>query len=236
MGLVIITGGSRGLGAALCDEYGARGWEVVEFSRSAPHAYSVRLDLSDAAVAAQVFEDAFERLSSHAVDEVVAISNASMLGPVGPVANSSAALVAAHLNANVVSAILFARAFVAAFQQHDCQKTFVNISSGAAAHGMAGWSLYCASKAAMENFIRSLALEQSSQTHPISAFNVNPGVMDTAMQAEVRSAKIEDFPEREHYSRLKLDGRLAQPSVIAARIADLVTTRPESGGVYSVGA
>jgi benzil reductase ((S)-benzoin forming) len=235
LGLAIITGGSHGLGAALCDEYRDRGWSAIEFSRSAPHSFSVRLDLSDPVMAADAFEDAFELLSAQDTDEIVAISNAAVLGPVGPVVNSAPAHIASHLDTNVVSAILFARAFIAAFQERDCPKTFVNISSGAAAKGYAGWSLYCASKAAMENFVRSVALEQSARHHPVSAINVNPGVMDTAMQAEVRSSSVEDFPTRERFVELKLGGQLVQPDLVAARIADLVASRPEAGGLYSLG-
>lgn len=231
MGLALITGGSRGLGAALCDEYRSRGWDVMEFSRSGP---GVHIDLADTCDAADVFAGAFEELSAFAVDEIVVISNAGMLGPVGPIEHVAHEDIASHINVNVVSAILLARAFIAAFQDRDCPKTFVNISSGAAAKGHAGWSLYCASKAAMENFVRAMALEQERQPHPICAINVNPGIMDTAMQAEIRAARLEDFPERERFVGFKLGGRLSQPDVIAMRIADLVASRPEPGGTLGV--
>ncbi len=231
--LAIVTGGSRGLGAALCDLYVRQGWKVVEFSRTAPHAFSVRLDLSDPHGASDVFTETLGSLAALDVSEIVAINNAAMLGPVGPVEHSSPAEIVAHLAANVVSAIMFARSFFAAFQGHDCPKTFVNISSGAASTGLAGWSLYCASKAALENYIRAVALEQAERAHPIRAISVNPGVMDTAMQAAVRSASVEDFPELERFIRLHREGRLARPEWAAAQVAKIVASRPKSGGVYS---
>ncbi len=234
MGVAIITGGSRGLGAALCEEYRSRGWVVVEFSRSAPHPFSVRVDLSDPSAASEVFAGTLGPLALETWDEVVAISNAAVLGPVGSVENANPDDIGTNLDTNVVSAILFARAFVSAFQEHDCPKTFVNISSGAAAKGYAGWSLYCASKAAMENFVRSVALEQSARRHPIDAISVNPGVMDTEMQAAVRAASIEDFPALDRFLGLHRDGLLNAPVAVAARIADVVSSRPEPGGVYAV--
>jgi len=233
MGLAIVTGGSRGLGAALCDEYRTRGWRVVEFSRSAPHDYSVRADLSDTADAARVFSAEIGKLARSEWPEVVAIGSAAVLGPVGSVARASSAAVAAHVDTNVTSGILFAGSFLSAFQAHTCPKTFVNISSGAAIKGHAGWSLYCASKAAMENFVRSLALEQAGREHPIRAFSINPGVMDTAMQVEVRGSQPEDFPEVERYVRLHDDGLLAPAEEVASRIVRIVSSRPEPGGVYS---
>ncbi|OFW60994.1 MAG: hypothetical protein A2133_04255 [Actinobacteria bacterium RBG_16_64_13] len=233
MNLVVVTGGSRGLGAAVCEYYGARGWTIVEFSRSAPHPYSVSLDLSDPRLAADVFAKTLEPLAARAVSEVVAVNNAAMLGPVGPVERSSLAAIEAHLAVGVTSAIAFARAFVRAFQEHDCPKTLVNISSGAAAGGLAGWSLYCASKAALENYIRAVALEQAARTPPIRAISVNPGVMDTDMQATVRSSPVEDFPTVERFVRLKEEGRLAPPARVASRLAEIVASRPEPGGVYS---
>ncbi len=234
MGLALITGGSRGLGAAMCEEYRNRGWTVLEFSRSAPHRFSVRVDLSDPSAAAEVFAGTLAPLALETWDEVVAISNAAVLGPVGPVENARLEDIAANFDTNVLTAVLFARSFVSAFQECDCLKSFVSISSGAAVKGYAGWSLYCASKAAMENFVRSVALEQAARRHPINAISVNPGVMDTDMQAAVRASRIEDFPALDRFLRLHRDGLLNTPAEVAARIADVVASRPEPGSVCAV--
>lgn len=230
--VAIVTGGSRGLGAALCELYAGQGWRVVEFSRTAPHAFSVRADLGEPWRAAQVFDETLSSFVGLEFSEVVGIGNAAVLGPVGPVERTSAQEVAAHLQVNVISAILFARAFVAVFQTHRCTKTFVNISSGAASGGVAGWSLYCCSKAALENYVRAVAREQSSRPQPIRALSVNPGVMDTAMQEVVRGSEPEDFPALERFLQYQRDGLLTNPDVVASQIAELVESRPEPGEVY----
>lgn len=232
--LVIVTGGSRGLGAALCATYLQRGWEALEFSRSARLPYSVPVDLADPEAAFPVFAQALAAAAAWDVAEVVAIGNAAVLGPVGPMEHAVPAEITTHMNVNVVSAALFAGAVLAAFGEHDCPKTFVNISSGAATRGLAGWSLYCASKAAMENYTRAAALEQEARPRPFRLFSVNPGVMDTAMQAEVRGASAEDFPDVEQYVSLHREGRLGDPNVLAARIAELVESRPQPGGTYAL--
>jgi len=233
MRLAIVTGGSRGLGAALCELYSERGWHVLEFSRSAPHPYSVRLDLSDPQTTDRIIAESLASLEPANVSEVVAIGNAGVLGPVGPVTHSPPADLCANLDVNVLSAILFARRVVGSFQRHRCEKTFVNITSGAAVRAHAGWSLYCAGKAALEHYMRAVALEQTRYDHPFRAYSVNPGVMDTAMQAEVRDASDDDVPGLQRYRRLHTEGRLAAPADVAARIAAIVDSRPRPGEVYA---
>lgn len=234
MRLAIITGGSAGLGAALVDEYLGRAWEVVELSRRAPLDVSVRVDLGDPLAAAGVFAEVFEPLRGDDLDEVVAVSNAAMLGPIGPLVRASAEAVEAHVQTNIVAAMLFARAFAAALQDAACPKSFVAVSSGAAVKGYAGWSLYGASKAAMDAFVRSFAAEQSAERHPIRAFSVNPGVMDTGMQAEIRRSSAEDFPQLERFRGFHREGRLAAPAAVARRIAEAVASRPEPGTIVDV--
>jgi len=232
--VAVVTGGSRGLGAALCAEYQSRGWAVIEFSRTAPHPFSVELDLADCRRTAALLDGAFSSVADADVDEVVVVSNAAVLGPVGPLQRAEPAAIERHLGVNVTGPVLLMRAFATSFQEHACPKTFVNITSGAASKGYAGWSLYCASKAATENLVRAVALEQQMRAHPIRALSVNPGVMDTDMQTLVRSADVEDFPELERFLRLKSDGQLAAPARVAEAIADLVAARPEPGRMYAV--
>lgn len=234
MGLVVLTGGSSGLGASLCHAYLLQGWSVVEFSRTAPYAFSVHVDLADSRASARAFADAFRPYAERNLSEVVGVNCAAILGPVGPVEHASLDAIAAHLDTNVHSGILFARAFVAAFQDHACPKSFVNVSSGAAVREHAGWSLYCASKAAMNSFVRAMALEQAVRAHPIGAFSVNPGVMDTRVQAEVRASSHEDLPDVDRYIHLHRDGALPSADNVASRIVDMIASRPEPGGFLSV--
>jgi len=234
LGVAIITGGSTGLGAALCEAYLARGWQVMEFSRTAPHPYSVVLDLADLEDTARVFAQAFESFASLDCGEIVAISNAAVLGPVGPSALADPRDIARAIDVNVTAGVLFASEFIRAFQLKDCPKTLVNISSGAAVKAHAGWSLYSAGKAAMEHFYQVLAVEQSSQDSPVRVMSVNPGIMNTPMQAEVRSARREDFPELDRFVRYHDDGLLIPPTDVANRIADLVASRPEPGVTYAL--
>jgi benzil reductase ((S)-benzoin forming) len=218
MRIAIVTGGSRGLGHALCEQLSTEGYEVIEFSRTAPHPYSVSTDLSDPQRSRETVRRALLTRKRDACDGLVVIHNAGMLTPIGPAASKSDAAVLANINTNFVSALLVLTEVMAAFQSTPCRKVIANISSGAAQKGYAGWSLYCAAKAGVENYIRALALEQQAQSHPFVAINVDPGVMDTAMQAEIRASSVADFPQLQRFVQRQADGELVAPDVVAQAV------------------
>lgn len=232
--LALISGGSRGLGAALCSHYRDAGWRVVGFSRSGRGGDDVALDLGRPEEAARVLAGSLTLLAEQAWDEVVAISNAAQLGPVGPLAGKGNAEILANVNVNVAGGILFMNAVLRAFAAHACDKTLVNISSGAAQRPFHGWSLYCAAKAGLERFVECVALEQASSEHPFCVVNISPGVIDTGMQAEIRGSDDRDFPDRERFVGLKEDGVLQAPAAVAGIIARIVSQRPDNGGRYEV--
>ena len=233
MKLFILTGGSRGLGHALCEQFKARGYSVLEFSRSAPNEYSIPVDLADPEASRLTVANAIASLDKGQLEELLFVSNAGMLAPIGPASDKSVSAVLANMNTNFVSAILVITEIVRRFQATACRKIIVNISSGAALNARAGWSLYCAAKAGMENFIHALASEQEAEAQPFLPINIDPGVMDTEMQALIRASSTEDFPDVEHFVQRKNQGSLAAPDAIAASIA-LILEQPSlsPGGRY----
>ncbi|WP_051377877.1 SDR family NAD(P)-dependent oxidoreductase [Derxia gummosa] len=228
--LALITGGSRGLGAAFVAQLQAEGWEVVEFSRAAPHACSVKVDLGALAASGPVLDAKLAELAARDWDEVLAVLNAATLAPIGPTARKPPAEVLGNLDLNLKAPVLFAALFVKHFQRHAARKLLANISSGAALKGYAGWSLYCAAKAGLENHVRSIALEQAGEAHPVLAVNVDPGVMDTEMQAAIRATGIDDFPAVERFHGLQAAGMLRAPETVAVIILGELARVTEGGG------
>jgi len=70
----------------------------------------------------------------------------------------------------------------------------------------------------MENFIRSLALEQQTQPQPFIPINIDPGVIDTEMQALIRGTSPSDFPDVEIFIQLKDQALMVPPDKVAAAI------------------
>lgn len=230
MKLLIITGGSRGLGQALCRQFESRDYKILEFSRSAPHGYSIRINLADPEQSRLTIAKAIESINPRQLAELILVNNAGMLEPIGSTASKPYSDVVKNINTNFVSAVLVLTEIIARFQVADCRKVIVNISSGAALKGRAGWSLYCAAKAGMENFIRSLALEQQTQPQPFIPINIDPGVIDTEMQALIRETSPEDFPDVEMFIQRKNQGLLAPPDKVAAAVLRILEQQTLSFG------
>jgi benzil reductase ((S)-benzoin forming) len=92
------------------------------------------------------------------------------------------------------------------------------ISSGAARRPVEGWSAYCAGKAGLDMFVRSVNAEYASAAaeRSVRAVALAPGVVDTGMQESIRSA---DFAQVQRFRDLKENNQLSNPDDVAVRIA-----------------
>ena len=90
-------------------------------------------------------------------------------------------------------------------------------ASGAGSSAYAGWSVYCASKAALDHHARAVALDR---TPGLRIASIAPGVIDTDMQAEIRATSDDRFPDRHRFEALKRDGKLRLPDDAARELVD----------------
>ena len=229
MKLAIISGGSKGLGHAIAEKLIVDGYQVVEFSRSAPHAYSIKLDFSAPDLMLPALSANLETLAAKQWDEIVVVSNAASLSPIGPTSKKNSMAVLANININFTSAILFMSEVIKHFQSHPCRKVLASISSGAALKAYSGWSLYCSAKAGLESYVRTVAVEQETETSPFVIVNVDPGVMDTDMQSLIRSSHKDDFPAVDYFIHRKESGELRTPDQVAIGVVKILHSDAKSG-------
>ncbi len=229
MKLAIISGGSKGLGHAIAEKLIVDGYQVVEFSRSAPHAYSIKLDFSAPDLMLPALSANLETLAAKQWDEIVVVSNAASLSPIGPTSKKNSMAVLANININFTSAILFMSEVIKHFQSHPCRKVLASISSGAALKAYSGWSLYCSAKAGLESYVRTVAVEQENETSPFVMLNVDPGVMDTDMQSLIRSSHKDDFPAVDYFIHRKESGELRTPDQVAIGVVKILHSDAKSG-------
>lgn len=235
--VAIVTGASRGLGAALAAQLLAPARRLICIARSpnvalaaqaqasgAPLDYRLH-DLADAEATARLAQALGETLREAAaagtaspISRFVLVNNAGVIEPIGRIESLAAAPLARALQVNLAAAMLLTAAFLSATDAAGADRRILNISSGAARHPLAGWSAYCSSKAALDMFTRCIAAEHAGRPDAPRVCSLAPGVLDTGMQATIRTAAPADFPQVERFRKLAAEGALASPAQVAQRI------------------
>jgi benzil reductase ((S)-benzoin forming) len=235
MKIAVVTGGSKGLGRTLCHDLIQHGYRVIEFSRSAPEAWSIAVDLSQTEDALEKISSALQELPTQGYEEILVINNAATLEPIGATSKKAPSTIVSNINTNFTSPVVALSRIIRHFQETPCRKVVATISSGAARKSYYGWSLYCATKAALESFFGALALEQQREAHPFIPIIIDPNVIDTEMQATIRRSSPADFPDVERFKRRKDEGLLAAPEVVATQVLSILARKDlEYGGRYEV--
>jgi len=218
----ILTGHTRGLGAALAELMLSRGIAVLGVSRTGSNARAsallqeVELDLANAAALGAWLGTETLAGFIDGAHTVLLINNAGMLQPVGAIEEQDVNAIGRAVSLNVAAPLMLSAAVAAASTAAD-ERRIVHISSGAARNAYAGWSIYCATKAALDHHARAVALDDN---RALRVCSVAPGVVDTDMQAEIRGTGLEHFPLREKFDELKRTGQLSTPADAARKVLD----------------
>lgn len=221
----ILTGHSRGLGAAIGAELLGRGIPVLGLARRANQDLAARfpqllaqhdLDLGEASALNDWLAGGALASFVDGADMVLLVNNAGIVQPVGPAAAQDPATILQAVTLNVAAPLMLTAALARATA---AAKRVLHVSSGAARSAYPGWSVYCATKAALDHHARATMLDATGDLHICS---LAPGVIDTDMQAEIRDVAPERFPLRERFVGLKRDGQLTSPEACATRLVDFL--------------
>jgi len=243
----LITGTSSGLGAALATTLCAPGHHIVGLARRgnpalAAHAartdakYSeYQFDLTDLAALPALAQIICEKIAPQAGDSLYLINNAGLIAPLKRAEDAPPATVLDNIAVNLAAPMLLTSAFLKAFQDFAGIKRIVNISSGAGRDALPGWSAYCAAKAGIDRFTQAVALEQANAPYPATLVAYAPGVVDTAMQEDIRASSPEDFPLVGKFIAYKEKGRLLDAETVAQAVIALLN-QPEltNGGLLHI--
>jgi benzil reductase ((S)-benzoin forming) len=234
--IAIVTGHSRGLGEAIASHLLARGIPVLGIARQHNASLAKRfgaslteaqLDLADAAAVERwLATDALTRFVGSAKVALL-VNNAGVLQPIGPLDVQDVSDVGRAVAVNVGAALMLSAAFVARTASVR-DRRILHVSSGAGSNAYAGWSVYCATKAALDHHARAVTLDR---TPGLRIGSVAPGVIDTGMQSEIRSTTDAKFPDRHRFIELKEEGRLRDPDeaggeVVALLLSDAFAREP----------
>lgn len=230
----IITGTSRGIGEAIARKVLKPGNILFCTSRTMNDElvdravalgvtiYYYSTDLSDPLAVAGFSNLVWEKIIPGDVKRIALINNAGMLAPIGPIDQNDPVMLLMHIQLNLLAPMLLTSSFLQHTAQWNIPKVVFNITSGAASNAYAGWSAYCSSKAAIDMFTRTVALEQSQARYPAKILAFAPGIVETSMQSEIRASDMHGFPEKKKFVKLHEDGHLSSPEYVADIIAKAI--------------
>lgn len=224
---IVLTGVSRGLGQALFAEFHQVGDRILAIGRrftaeqlAMAGSNQVVLRDADLAVPATLPAAAEIRafLDADQHREIVLVHNAAVFEPFGRIGQLAAAKIAAAVAVNLTAPMLLTNALLSCRAPGE-RVTVVHVSSSAAHHLAGGRAVYGATKRATEWFCQTLR-EEHGEDPTVRVVIVDPGVMDTDLQAGVRSHAREDpyFPGRERFLLRHERGELPSPVSVARSI------------------
>ena len=225
--ILIITGGSKGIGKGIVTAYLAKGVTVFSISRTANQELSadgvtqIALDLTEITKIEEEFQRIFSLLDQKKIAKITLVNNAGTLGQIGPLEKLAPDAIANAILLNTTVPFICSAALIKNTSAWSAEKTIINITSGAALKPYFGWSVYCSTKAALNMLTETLAVEQREVANGVKVLAVAPGVVDTDMQAEIRQSDKSNFKDIERFIALKEDGALNDALTVGRKIFEM---------------
>lgn len=232
--LTILTGSSRGMGAAIAEQLLQPGHAVLGIARQVhpgladlaaargATAWQWTRDLGHPGPVADELADWLATIAPDTFAEVTLINNAALLGHIGPVDEDDPTSIVNALRVGLEAPLLLSAAFVRATAAWPGRRRILNISSGLGRRAMAGSAVYCAVKAGLDHLSRAMALDEASRPNGVRVVSLAPGVIDTDMQVQLRSADERGFPDKARFVALKSERQLSTPADAARRVIDFL--------------
>lgn len=214
----IVIGASGGIGAALCDALELRGTAVVRLSRQSDPPIDLASD--------QSIEQAAAALADRAPFDLILIASGILhgagLSPEKSYRQLDGAALERMLRINTIGPALVARHFLPLLRTDD-RALFAALSARVGSIGdnrLGGWLSYRASKAALNQIIKTLAIELARNRPHTICVALHPGTVDTPLSAP--------------FQRGLAEGQLLTPAQSAAQLLDVLDrlVPTDSGGCF----
>ncbi|MBT3068301.1 SDR family NAD(P)-dependent oxidoreductase [Rhodoferax sp. U11-2br] len=228
--LFIITGASRGMGYCLAEQLLVPQHDLLCISRSRSATLTETAqqrgaaltqcvaDLADPLPAAEQLKLWLAAHDPDAIAGATLINNAGVIPPLVPLCDSEPVDLVQALRVGLEAPMVLTAAFLNSTRSWQTPRRVLNISSGLGRRPMASQSAYCAAKAGLDHFTRCLALDESCLPNGANVCSLAPGVVDTDMQVQLRSASPALFPDQANFAQLKANNQLTSAHDAAARV------------------
>ncbi len=199
-GVALVTGGSRGIGAAIAERLREDGWKVATLSRNGA---DFTADVSDA----EAVDRAFDAIEADLGPVLALVNNAGHTDD-GLAIRMRSEQWDAVISVNLTGAFNCTRRALRSMLPERFGR-IVNLSSVVAERGNPGQANYAAAKAGLLGFTRTIAREMARKGVTCNA--VTPGLIETDMTTEVADGWLAQVPA----------GRMGRPDEVAAAVAFL---------------
>lgn len=229
----LITGASRGIGAAAARVMAGCGANVVLAARSTSDIDRIAAEIGDKAVAVgcdvSLYQD-LQNAVATAKDRFggldILVNNAGVIDPIARLEDSDPAIWNQAVDINLKGVYHGLRAAIPVMKQHG-GGVIINISSGAATGAIEGWSHYCSTKAAVLSLTRCAHKENTQDN--IRVVGLSPGTVATEMQRAIKDSGINPVSQLDWSVHIS-------PEWVGKAIAWLATDagRPYDGDDFSL--
>ena len=238
----LVTGASKGLGRSIALSLANSGKSVIALARSSPDLDTLHDLLKQISPNSQIVscDLAITEDISNAVGKIKRdfkhlsgiVHNAGTISPIENMLDVSRDSWERAVNVNLIGVQDLTQSLDSLIGGESHTRV-VTISSGAAKRPLHGWSSYCVSKAGLDMWTRCLAEEGESEN--ISALAIAPGIVDTAMQKEIRQADESSFPLLQNFIDYHNNGELTNPDDVAEKLLPYVVgDLGQNGGILDV--
>ena len=236
-GYAIVTGGARGMGAAICRQLAADGYDIVcnyvsESSKAKVEALAAEIhetygrkvvpaqgDVSKYEDCQKVVQTAVDALG----EKIAVLVNNAGITVRAELAEQDQAQILRVLNTNLIAGIYMCRLVLPYMYQHSAG-SIVNITSVGGLTGYPRQTTYCAAKWGMNGLTKALAKEAGP--HGVRVNAVAPGFIVTDMT-------LENKPAFDSYKAASPLGMLGEPEYIAEAVSYVVSAEFMTGQVIS---
>lgn len=228
--LTIITGASRGMGMAMAQQLLSPTAHLLCISRHTntqlaeeAHAKGALLeqwpqDLAQGEAVATALTAWLARLNPGTLASATLINNAALISAMVPLREASPGELATALRVGLEAPMQLTAAFLGATRDWKLPRKVLNISSGLGRRAMASSAAYCAAKAGMDHFTRCVALDEALLENGAKVCSLAPGVIDTDMQAQLRSSDPAKFPDVAMFAGMHSGKQLSSPHEAATKV------------------
>jgi NAD(P)-dependent dehydrogenase (short-subunit alcohol dehydrogenase family) len=235
----IISGASKGLGAAIAKAYVKEGAQVVICARNKDALFQKQAELQAIApINNKIIAQPTDVVSLEQVNSLIKtaekewggldilVANAGIYGPKGPLENLDWQAWSDAIDINLKGTVLQCRAVIPLLKKQKKGKIII-LSGGGATKPMPYFSAYASSKAGIVRFSETLAEELKKFN--IDVMSISPGALNTGFLDEVLKAGSENVGPDFYQAALKQSKSGGTPLELAAELAVYLATEVANG-------